>query len=58
MFFCNDCGAIFEEPEYERVCWEDYYGVSSMFNNYNYGDVEVCPECTSEDIEEYYGEEN
>lgn len=58
MFVCNHCGEIFNEPEYEQVCWEDYYGVSAMFDSRNYSDVEVCPECYSDDIEEYYGDED
>jgi DNA-directed RNA polymerase subunit RPC12/RpoP len=54
MFKCDNCGAIIEddEVEYERVCWEDYYGVGGMFPNKNYGTLAVCPACGSEDIEE------
>lgn len=52
MCRCDNCGARFEEPELERVCWEDYYGVSSMFPNSNYGEIAVCPNCCSEDIYE------
>ena len=55
MLICQDCGEIFDEDEavYERVCWEDYYGVSSMFQNKNYGSVATCPHCGSEAIEDY-----
>lgn len=57
MWTCDNCGAEFEEPEVERVCWEDYFGVSSMFASYNYGDITVCPNCGSEDIEEMEDDE-
>lgn len=32
MLICNKCGQVLSEDEleYERVCWEEYYGVGSM----------------------------
>ena len=57
MCRCDNCGARFEEQDYVRVCWEDYFGVSSMFSNYNYGTIAECPNCGSEDIDEYDDEE-
>lgn len=59
MIKCMDCGEVFEEDEvvYERVCWEDYYGVSSMFRNKNYGSIATCPCCGSEELEEYYDDD-
>lgn len=54
---CERCGAVFDEPESREFCYEDYYGVSSMFPNRNYGHYDVCPECGSEDIDNYYEEE-
>lgn len=54
MFRCGGCGCVFadDEVQYERVCWEDYYGVGGMFDSRNYGDLMTCPHCGSDDIEE------
>ena len=58
MVKCIECGAVLCEDEVERetVCWEDYYGVSTMFQNRNYGNVAVCPHCHGA-VEEYYEKE-
>ena len=64
MYKCPECGAIFEEPEYETVCYEDIYGVGSMFPDRHYGTFANCPRCGgSIDIEydtwdEEYDDEN
>lgn len=50
---CERCGEIFDDPEYVTFCYEDEYGVSSMFPNRTYGEYAVCPNCGSEEIEEY-----
>lgn len=42
---CSECGAIFEEPEYETVCFEELYGVGSMFADRHYGTFASCPRC-------------
>ena len=42
---CPECGAVFEEPEYETVCFEELYGVGSMFPDRHYGTFANCPEC-------------
>lgn len=53
MYRCPECGAIFDEPKYETVCFEELYGVSSMFPDRHYGTFANCPECDSPiDIEE------
>lgn len=60
MYKCPECGAIFEEPEYETVCFEDLCGVGSMFTDRHYGTLASCPECgTSIDTEydTYYEED-
>ena len=55
---------IFEEPEYETVCFEELYGVGSMFSDRHYGTFASCPRCGgSIDIEydtwdEEYDDEN
>lgn len=56
MLVCNTCGQVLSEDEleYERVCWEEYYGVGSMFPNKNYGDIGVCPVCGSDNLDEYF----
>ena len=59
MLICQDCGETFDEDEvvYERVCWEDYYGVGSSFQNKNYGSMATCPYCGSDELEDYYEED-
>ena len=47
MYKCPECGAIFEDPEYETVCFEELYGVGSMFQDRHYGTFANCPECGS-----------
>lgn len=47
MYRCPECGAVFEEPEYETVCFEELYGVGSMFADRHYGTFANCPECGS-----------
>lgn len=42
---CPECGAIFEEPIYETVCYEELYGVGSMFADRHYGTFANCPRC-------------
>jgi len=51
---CERCGEIFDEPEYVEECAESYYGVSSLFGNYNYISFAICPECGSEKLNEHY----
>ena len=45
MYKCKECDEIFEEPEYETLCMEDYCGVSSMFSDRHYGTFASCPRC-------------
>ena len=59
MYKCRECGAVFEEPVYETVCFEELYGVGSMFSDRHYGTFANCPHCGgSIDIEyDIYDEE-
>ena len=45
MYKCPECGAKFEEPIFETVCFEELYGVGSMFPNRHYKTLASCPEC-------------
>lgn len=45
MYKCPECGRIFEEPNYETICMEEYCGVSSMFGDRHYATFASCPEC-------------
>lgn len=58
MWKCDNCGALFDEPEVERESYEGYYGVSGMFSDRHYFSIEVCPSCGSEDIDSYCEEED
>ena len=53
MWVCDNCGAMFDEPELVRDTYESYFGVSSMFSNSHTMTLEVCPSCGSEDIASY-----
>ena len=57
---CPECESVFEEPEYETVCFEELYGVGSMFNDRHYGTFANCPHCGgSIDVEyDIYDEED
>ena len=59
MYKCPECGAVFDEPEYETVCFEELYGVGSMFPDRHYGTFANCPECGESIDTEYdtYDEE-
>ena len=59
MYKCPECGSVFEEPIYETVCFEELYGVGSMFTDRHYGTFANCPQCGgSIDIEyDTYDEE-
>ena len=52
MYRCRECGAVFEEPNYMEVCFEDECGVSGMFRDRHYGVRAECPECGMR-IDEY-----
>ena len=59
MYKCPECGSVFEEPVYETVCFEELYGVGSVFSDRHYGTFANCPHCGgSIDIEyDIYDEE-
>lgn len=46
MFECNDCGALFTEPETYRKCMGEFWGMPA------YEEFGRCPECRSDDFEE------
>lgn len=54
---CLNCGSRFEEPVTISTTYESYYGVCGMFPNSTPMDLEVCPWCHCEDIEETHGYE-
>ena len=59
MYKCGNCGAVFEEPGYETISHEDYCGVGHMFPraSHHYFTLAFCPECHSDDIDDYYEDE-
>lgn len=58
MYRCWNCGCRFEDPDYTEICWEDFYGVSGMFERPTYGVIPQCPYCESDEIEETYEEDD
>lgn len=58
MWVCDNCGAMFDEPELEHDTYENYCGVGGMFSNSHDLLLEVCPSCGSEDIASYCEDED
>ena len=54
---CQDCGKRFDDPEIRHTTYESYYGVSNMFENSTDLELYICPCCGSEDIKEFYEDE-
>lgn len=51
MFRCNNCGHIFNKPKSEKWATGEYHGHTA------YETWSVCPECRSEDYDEYEEED-
>ena len=58
MFRCLDCGEIFEETDEIRTTYEAYYGVASDFHHHTPMMLEVCPNCHSDNIEDFFEEDD
>ena len=58
MYKCEDCGSVFDEPESVRYCYEEEYGVTSLFGDRHYGYYDACPFCGSEEIHSYQEEDD
>lgn len=54
---CLNCGARFDEPYTKHTSYESYYGVSGMFGSSTPLDLELCPSCDDEDVEEFCDDE-
>lgn len=52
MFECEECGKRFEEPKKKQITFEEFYGVSNLFESRHRTSINVCPGCESEDIKE------
>lgn len=52
MLKCRSCNRIFEDDEVnvKRVCFEQEFGVSDLFDSRTYINIEVCPYCNDKDI--------
>lgn len=57
MYKCQDCGAIFYEPDEKHTTYEWEYGVADLFGSSHPLTISICPECGSENIDDYYEEE-
>ena len=57
MYKCEHCGEVFEEDcaEHINTTYEDYYGCPISSNTFL--SIPVCPNCRSEEINEYYEDE-
>lgn len=50
MCFCENCGAVNDEPDHVSYCKEDYNGVADQFGYSTYGTYASCPDCGSEEV--------
>lgn len=59
MYRCGNCGCEFEEWDAAVIhdTFENYNGVGSMFPNSNEFTYHACPQCGSDDLEEFDEEE-
>ena len=53
MYKCNNCCHIFEKPVTIKTTYESYYGVSSEFSYSTSLEIDTCPSCGCDGIEEY-----
>lgn len=60
MYKCCDCEEIFDENDAEISTYdiEDDLGVGYLFDDHHTATCFVCPECGSDNIEEYIEEES
>lgn len=52
MWYCEDCGEEFDEPDEVEVDLEYEYGVGGLFPDHHYANCYCCPCCGSMDVEE------
>lgn len=52
MWYCNNCGAVFDEPIEKPTTYENIYGVSGEVESRTYTTICLCPNCGTDDIEE------
>lgn len=45
MYRCRECDRVFDEPDFVERCYEDMYGVGSVFPDRHYGVFAECPYC-------------
>ena len=58
MWYCQYCGEMFNEPEFESYCKEEFNGVSDLFpGSRTYGSIAHCPYCYSVNVDEFYCDE-
>ena len=50
---CLNCGEIFIKPKIIHTSYEDYYGVSGLFSSRTSLELETCPKCDDEEVEEF-----
>lgn len=51
---CMDCGEQDFDPVTRYTSYESYYGVSCLFSNSTPLQIDVCPFCGSDNIEQVY----
>ena len=52
MYICNNCDTIFEKPDTKKIYFEDYYKISEIMHSRTPHNLEICPYCKDDDIEE------
>lgn len=52
MYICEECGCVFDDPLRVNTTYESYYGVSDSFHSGTQMQLELCPNCRSEEHRE------
>lgn len=48
MWYCENCKNEFEEPIKKEITFEEYYGVSNLFQDSHKTEILICPFCESD----------
>lgn len=52
MYICEECGCVFDDPLRVNTTYESFYGVSDSFDSSTPMELNLCPNCRSEEYKE------